>query len=181
MERIAFRRVTRRDFPLLARWLAEPHVARWWNHEVTPQAVERDFGQSVDGAEPSEDHLVLLDGRAVGLIQCCRYADYPEYLDELSSVVEVPEGAVSIDYLLGDPSLIGRGIGAAMVCAFVERTWDADADARCVVVPVAAANEASWRTLLSIGFHEVAEGELEPDNPIDDRRHKVFRLDRPMG
>jgi len=47
----SFRRLTRADFPLLAGWLAEPHVARWWNHDVDPEALERDFGASADGAE----------------------------------------------------------------------------------------------------------------------------------
>ncbi|GAA1607828.1 hypothetical protein GCM10009789_72810 [Kribbella sancticallisti] len=41
-----FQRLTRADFPLLAGWLANPHVARWWNHETTPEALERDFGSS---------------------------------------------------------------------------------------------------------------------------------------
>ena len=112
MEEIAFRRVTRDDFPLIGRWLAEPHVARWWNHEFTPEAVERDFGPSVDGAEPSEDHLVLLDGFPIGLVQYSRYEDYPEYLTELAPHLDVPAHAVSIDYLIGDPQQIGRGLGS---------------------------------------------------------------------
>jgi hypothetical protein len=29
------------------------------------------------------------------------------------------------------------------------------------------------------GLTRVAHGELEPDNPIDDRRHYVYRIDRP--
>lgn len=38
-----FRRTTRADFPLLARWLGSPHVARFRNHETTPEAIERDY------------------------------------------------------------------------------------------------------------------------------------------
>jgi aminoglycoside 6'-N-acetyltransferase len=30
------------------------------------------------------------------------------------------------------------------------------------------------------GFRLVGEAELEPDNPVDDRRHVVYRLDRPV-
>jgi aminoglycoside 6'-N-acetyltransferase len=44
MEVITFWRVTRVDFPLIAGSLAEPHVARWWNHEFTSDEVERAFG-----------------------------------------------------------------------------------------------------------------------------------------
>ena len=32
--------------------------------------------------------------------------------------------------------------------------------------------------LLSAGFHLVAQGELTPDNPIDDRAHEIVRIDR---
>jgi aminoglycoside 6'-N-acetyltransferase len=44
---------------------------------------------------------------------------------------------------------------------------------------VSSANQASWRALLAAGFRLVARGELEPDNPIDDRRHEILRVDRP--
>jgi len=50
------------DLPLLAVWLREPQVARWWNHEHTSEAVERDFGASVWGEEPGQDLIVSLDG-----------------------------------------------------------------------------------------------------------------------
>ena len=175
-----FRRVLRADFVLLAHWLAEPHVARWWNHEFTLAAVERDFGQSADGHEPSEDHLALLDDRPIGLIQYSRYADYPEYLDELATLLEVPDDAVSIDYLIGDPALVGRGFGTAMLAGFTDWIWRTDPRPSCVIVPVNSANTASWRALLAVGFRLVAQGELDPDNPVDAPMHEVLRIDRPI-
>ncbi len=179
MGSIAFRRVTRADFPLLASWLAERHVARWWNHEFTADAVERDFGASANGEEPNEDYLVMLDGRSIGLIQYSRYADYPEYIDELAPLLPVPDDAVSIDYLIGDPTLVGRGVGTAMLVSFTERIWRINPQASCIIVPVCSANEASWRALLSAGFSVVARGDLEPENPIDDPLHEFLRLNRP--
>lgn len=176
---LSFRRATRADFDVLALWLAAPHVSRWWNHEYTPEAVERDFGASADGAEPSEDHVVLLDGRPIGLVQYCSYDDYPGYRDELRPIVEVPEHAVSIDYLIGDVSLTGRGIGTAMIRSFCEHVWRTNTRAGCIIVPVCSANRPSWGALLGAGFGIVAQGELEPDNPIDDHLHEILRLDRP--
>ena len=176
---ITFRRLDRIDFGLLAVWLAEPHVARWWNHESTQQAIERDFGPSADGAEPSQDFLAERDSRPLGLVQYSRYVDYPEYRDELAVVTPVPDDAASIDYLIGDRTLIGRGIGSVMIRTFVERIWSIDPDIACFLVPVVTANSASWRALGRAGFRLVARGELEPDNPIDDRSHEVMRLDRP--
>lgn len=176
---ISFRRVTRDDFGLLARWLAEPHVHRWWWHEFTPEAVERDFGPWVDGLEPGEDHLALLDGRPVGLVQMVRFDDDPESVEEMRAVYPVPAGAYEVDYLIGEPDLVGRGLGTAVITAFVERLWATQPDATCIVVPVASANGASWRMLLKCGFDVVARGVLPPDNPIDDGWHEVLRLDRP--
>ena len=174
-----FRRVDDTDFPLLARWLSHPHVARWWNHEWSADAVERDFGPSARGEEPNEDWLAFLDGRPIGLLQRCWWRDYPEYLAEVTPVYAPPSTAVSLDYLIGEPDDVGRGLGTSMIAAFTARTWVDLPESSCVVVPVAAANRASWRALEKAGFVPVAEGELEPDNPIDDRWHRVLRLVRP--
>ncbi|MFD0854925.1 GNAT family N-acetyltransferase [Actinomadura adrarensis] len=177
--KITWRRVVEDDFPLLREWLQQPHVARWWNHETSPEAVARDFGASARGEEPSEDFLALLDERPIGLMQRCKMADYPEYQDELGPVAEVPAGAVSIDYLIGDPGLTGRGVGPEMIRSILDRTWTDFPDATCVIVPVSAHNRASWRALEKAGFKRIAVGEMEPDNPIDDRLHYVYRIDRP--
>lgn len=175
----SFRRLTAGDFGLVAHWLSRPHVARWWNHEWSEDAVERDFGPSARGEEPNEDWLASLEGRPIGLLQRCRWTDYPEYLAEMTPVYPLPAGAVSVDYLIGEVGDTGRGLGSSMIAAFADRTWTDIPDSSCVVVPVAAANRASWRALEKAGFTLVAEGELEPDNPIDDHLHRVLRLDRP--
>ncbi len=99
------------DLPLLGSWLREPQVMRWWNHDATAAAVERDFGPSVRGEEPGADLVVMLDGRPIGLLQRSVIADYPEGLVEFSALVEVPDGAVELDYLIADPALRGHGLG----------------------------------------------------------------------
>ncbi|WP_276608102.1 GNAT family N-acetyltransferase [Streptomyces rhizosphaericola] len=81
---ITWRGLTVDDFPLLISWLEQPHVARWWNHETSPETVERDFGPAVRREEPAEVLLALLDGVPVGLLQSCRLTDYPEYVAELA-------------------------------------------------------------------------------------------------
>lgn len=180
-EPIAFRPLRRDDFGRLAAWLAEPRVARWWNHDVSPEAIERDFGTSVDGGDATEMFVAELGGEPIGFIQRYPIAAYAEYVEELSRVCPVPAGALSIDYLIGDPAARGRGVGAAMIGAFVAESWDAYPAARDVVVPVAAGNHASWRALERVGFIRIAEGPLEPDNPIDPPDHVVYQLARPAA
>jgi aminoglycoside 6'-N-acetyltransferase len=176
---VSWRPLVADDLPMLARWLAEPQVARWWNHDASPSGVQQDFGPSVRGEEPGEDLVVLLDGRPVGLLQRSVIADYPEELDEFATLVEVPEGAVELDYLIGEPDLRGRGLGARMIAAAVADTWQNRPAASAVLVSVVAANVASWRALEKAGLTRIAEGLMIPDNPADDPLHYVYRIDRP--
>lgn len=179
MGAITFVRLQRADFGLVAKWLSEPVVARWWDHETSPEALEHDFGGSVDGTEATEVFLAWTGGRPFGLIQRYAIADYPEYVDELSAICPQPPGAVSIDYLIGEPDCRGRGLGAAMIAAFVAESWAAYPGASAVVVAMHQDNAASWRAVARAGFRRVAEGELAPDNPIDSREHYLYQLDRP--
>ncbi|SDQ12304.1 GNAT family N-acetyltransferase [Quadrisphaera sp. DSM 44207] len=178
---LAWRPLAAEDLPLLATWLAEPGVARWWHHETSLAAVERDFGPSVRGEEPGEDLVVLLDGAPVGLLQRSRIRDHAEDLEQFAALVDVPEHAMTIDYLIADPALRGRGLGTRVVAAAVARTWVEHPDAEAVLVAVVAANTASWRALEKAGFTRVAEGDLPPDDPVDDPLHVVYRIDRPTS
>ncbi|MGX6607192.1 GNAT family N-acetyltransferase [Micromonosporaceae bacterium Da 78-11] len=176
---MTWRPVAPHDFPLLASWLAAPHVARWWHHETSAAAVERDFGPSARREEPNEDLLAFLDGAPLALLQRSFLRDYPEYLDELTPITAVPADAMTIDYLIGDAGRVGRGVGTALIRSALEQLWSDHQDAGCVIVAVHADNIGSWRALEKAGLTRVAHGELDPDNPIDDRRHFVYRVDRP--
>jgi aminoglycoside 6'-N-acetyltransferase len=176
---VQLRQMRRADLPLLSRWLAEPLVARWWDDDSSLDAVEAQYGPSVDGTDPTAVYLAEHEGRAVGLIQVYRFDDEPESLAELSTVCPVPPGALSVDYLIGEPEARGRGLGAAMIAAAVARGFADHPDAGELLVPVVAANEASWRALERAGGTRYAVGELEPDNPVDSRDHVVHRFVRP--
>jgi aminoglycoside 6'-N-acetyltransferase len=175
----SFRRLARADFPRLARWLETPHVARWWNHETSPAALERDFGPTIDGDDAAHIFIASVDARPVGLIQRYTFADNPGYLAEVASLVDVPSDAWSMDYFVGEPALLRAGLGSAMLAALARATWRDDPQASAVIVPVVVANIASWRALEKAGFRRVAEGPLTPDNPIDGALHFVYRIDRP--
>ena len=178
--RVSFRPVTESDFPLLGEWLAEPHVRRWWNHDPSPAGVARDFGPGTRGEEAGEDLVALLDDRPVGLVQRSRLEDYAEEFESLAALVEVPSGALTIDYLLGSLDDVGRGIGTAVILALVEDSWTAYPEATAILEAIVVANTASWRALEKAGFTRIGEGELEPDNPVDERLHYLYRLDRPV-
>ncbi|MBI2769029.1 MAG: GNAT family N-acetyltransferase [Burkholderiales bacterium] len=174
-----FRPIQRADFALLGRWLAQPHVQRWWADDATPEGMESDYGGCVDGTEPAQVFIAWRNGRPAGLAQRLRWHDYPEYLQEMQGLYVVPAGALSIDYLIGEQSSTGRGWGTEMIAAFTQRLWGDHPSAPSVIVPVHEDNTASWRMLERMGFRRVAAGMLTPDNPADDDRHVVYRMDRP--
>ena len=180
MSELSFRRLARADFPLVARWLQAPHVARWWNHETSPAALERDFGPSIDGDDPADIFIASQRARPIGLIQRYTFADNPDWAAEVATLVPVPAAAWSMDYFVGEAALLRSGLGSAMLAALVRATWDDDPRASAVIVPVVEANVASWRALEKAGFRRVAQGPLTPDNPADDALHVVYRIDRPV-
>ncbi|MET7770289.1 GNAT family N-acetyltransferase [Nocardia sp. NPDC005366] len=175
---ITFRPVVPGDFPLLARWLSNPHVARWWNHEFSPEAVERHFGPTTRGEEPAEELLACASGISFALVQRFRWHDYPEASQPLSAYLDIEETAMTIDYLIGNPARVGRGCGTALIGAIVTDTWITHPSTNTIIVPVSAGNTPSWRVLEKNGFIRVIEADLEPDNPIDPPLHYVYRLGR---
>jgi aminoglycoside 6'-N-acetyltransferase len=181
MQGLTLRPLARADYPRLAAWLAAPHVARWWNHETTPTALERDFGPAIDGVDPTAVFVGAIDGRPFGLVQRHAFADNPEWRAEMATLVEVPDGALSADYFVGEADLLRRGLGSALVRACVRGGWDARPHAPAFIVAVAAANMASWRLLERAGFARIGAGAMTPDNPIDDTAHVVYRIDRPAA
>lgn len=180
-ETITWRPVVEADFPLLSDWLSRPHVHRYWHHDFTPDGVARDFGPGTRGDEAGEDLLVSVDGIPEALVQRSRIEDYAEDFRELSAIVDVPSGAVTIDYFVADSARTGRGLGTAIIRAIIADTWSSYPDCLAVIVPVVAGNTGSWRALEKSGFRRIGEGDMEPENPLDAPLHFVSRIDRPRS
>jgi aminoglycoside 6'-N-acetyltransferase len=175
---LAFRPLGRGDFPLLGTWLASPHVARWWQEDASPAGVEATYGPVVDGADPGEVFIVERGSDPVGLIQRYRFADEPSW-QRVISVAGTPADAAGIDYLIGDPDLIGQGIGPTVIRSFVADTWTTYSDVSAIVVNVNEGNRPSWRALEKCGFRRVWTGELDSDDPSDAGVNFVYVLGRP--
>jgi aminoglycoside 6'-N-acetyltransferase len=173
---VDLRPLARADFPLLGRWLGTPHVHRWWHHQTTPEALERDFGPSLDGADPAQLRIAVAAGRPFGFVQHHRFDDNPGYRGDVAAFVEVPDDAISIDYFVGEPTMLGQGWGSAMIEAVLSQIWR-DRPNAAVIVPVADVNVASRRVLERLGFRRAAVARLEPDNPVDGPEHTIYRID----
>ncbi len=176
---IAFRPLQRSDFPLLARWLAAPHVAVWWRQAHSISALESEFGPAVDGRDPTEVLIVEEDVRDVGMVQRYRLDDQPEW-QRAVSVGTAPRPAVGIDYLIGDVSRTGQGLGPRIISSLVDDTWVRHPDASAVIVAVQQANRRSWRALEKASFSRDWSGTLASDDPSDEGPSHLYVRRRPI-
>jgi aminoglycoside 6'-N-acetyltransferase len=143
---LAFRRMTADDLPLVRGWLEEPHVGPWWK----PSEID-DVTRAVRGEEPVETWLLLLDGREVGYFQLYDIACDDAYRAACATVGVAP-GTAGMDYLLGDPELIGRGIGTEAIKHFVEDIVFGRNEYPAVTAGPEPRNAASIRVLEKNGF-----------------------------
>jgi aminoglycoside 6'-N-acetyltransferase len=106
-----FRPMTADDLPLVRRWLAMPHVAEWWGEP------DEQFGLvSGDLSHPAMDqYIVASDDRPFSYLQCYQMTDWN------TGFGPQPEGTRGIDQMIGEPDMIGRGHGTALIRSFVER------------------------------------------------------------
>ena len=120
-------------------------------YQKAPLSLEDAYARLLPRIRGKDDclaHLASLDGRPFGYVQCYRIADSPDYAEEIG----VPDG-VGMDYFIGDEALIGRGLGRAMLGAYLEDVLfpSFPEEHRCVVC-YETANAASGGVFRSLGF-----------------------------
>ena len=92
-------------------WLCRPHVARWWGE---PQQHLEDSARR----SPDTHAVIVADGTPVGYL--CWQRPPQEEL-EAAGLVDLPEGLVDIDILIGEPELVGQGVGPQALTLLIAR------------------------------------------------------------
>lgn len=151
---ITFRRLTDDDLPRLHAWLNEPEVVRWWEgDDVSWDGVVRDYGSA--STDPVEHWIAVAGGEDVGWIQCYAVAAYPDETREWLAL-GVDAAAAGIDYLIGDPTRRGRGLGSAVIAAFVDEiVFGRHPQWSQVAADPHERNVPSWRALERAGFRRL--------------------------
>ena len=123
---VGLRPMTRADLPDLLRWRREPHVARWFAESgpVTLEMIEERYGRRIDGDDPTRMFVVTAGGGPVGFLQDYRISDHPEF-----AVLAPDPDAIGVDYSIGDPTWLRRGVGLGRHCGFATDPLDAGAGA----------------------------------------------------
>ncbi|MER8691780.1 acetyltransferase [Mesorhizobium opportunistum] len=136
-----FRPVTEKDLPMIAGWLAEPHVAQWWDDPETEIAEIRGHIDSIS-VEPL---IIELDGIPIGYLQT-----YDPHLEDDHPYADQPFGTLGIDVSIGRPELVGRGHGSAIVRQFVEQLFEEGVPR--VIIDPDPANVRAIRAYEKAGF-----------------------------
>lgn len=112
---LAFRPMVSSDLPNLVRWMAADHAQPWFTGEPrTVQEAQVRFGAYLDGSDRSIRMWVIsFDGRDAGYIQDYRV----DHDDDYAVRVQDPTAA-AFDFLIGEPELVGMGLGSTMIRQF---------------------------------------------------------------
>ena len=136
------------DFDDLTRWVNEPHVARWWDENRTPDLVAAYYGPAVRGEEPTRLWIWEVNGRSIGFGQDYLISDHPEY----ALLCSRPD-AIGFDYAIGEPVFVGRGLGTSVLWVYLrDIVWPAYPGALEFFAAPDHRNEASLRVLDKLGF-----------------------------
>jgi aminoglycoside 6'-N-acetyltransferase len=169
--RISFRRMTAEDFRLLHEWLQREHVRRWWTKHETYEKVVEHYLPAVEGREPTDLYVILLNERPAGFIQTYLVSDYPEYRE----LVGVEDGVAGVDLFLAEEGLTGRGVGSRVLADFVREIVFAVATTQACIADPDAENRGSIRAFEKAGFRSVREF-IDPGD--HDRLHTLMRTER---
>jgi aminoglycoside 6'-N-acetyltransferase len=162
---IDFEPLRREHLPLLRDWLERDHVRRWWRE---PEDSLAHYEEALAGRDPTDNYLIVVDGRPIGMIQTYLVSDHPEW-DE---IVHAGPGAAGVDLMIGEAKLTGRGLGPRILEQFARDVVFARPETQALVAAVDEDNRASWRAFDKAGFRHVRDVEEEG------RPHRLMRLDR---
>jgi len=161
------------DLRLVYGWLQRPHVKRWWKDRETYEEVVEHYLPSIEGTDPTDLYLALLDEEPVSFVQTYLVSDYPDY----AALIGVGEGVAGVDLLIGDEELTGQGIGSEILRLFVEEVvFVSPTTISCVADPDVQ-NVASIRAFEKAGFRVVKEFV----DPEDGELHALVRRERPSS
>ena len=151
-----FRPLQTADFALLSHWHALPHVAEWWG-ALSSKDIAAQYGP--EATRPGvELYIVLHEGREIGFLQCY---DAAKSGDDWWP--DAAKGTWGLDQFIGDPALLGQGLGSAFVRAFADELLDR-VDVKKVILDPKPANLRAIRAYEKAGFGRVGLIET-PDGP----------------
>ncbi len=143
------------DYASIVRWQNTAHVKRWWDPELSPMTEARareKYSRRTEAGFPTVACIIMLDERPVGYVQYYRWCSWPE--DALEMEIEHDASTYGMDIYLGEPDVLGQGLGTRAVALTCKYLFETLAATR-VTLLTALDNERAQRTYEAAGFHKV--------------------------
>lgn len=154
----SLRKLEDRDIPMVKVWLQQAYIAKWfgevdeWMNEMQGRFGEYSF---------IHHFIAERDGAPIGFCQYYNWGSLPP--DDETGPPE-PAGTYGIDYLLGEETLLGKGIGKRLVKLISDKVVEENANVYQLVadptVEEHKTNTASIKVLEANGFRYDETGKL---------------------
>jgi RimJ/RimL family protein N-acetyltransferase len=148
------------DFPLLQKWLAEPHIVQWWRESLALDGIESKYGPRIDGTEPTHVFMIEVEGIPEGWIQWYRWEDYPKH----AAILGADTDSAGIDLSIGRKEMLGKGLGPEAIRQFIDQFVFADSTINSVISDPEESNIRSRRAFEKAGFTFIKKVQL-PGEP----------------
>ncbi len=135
------------DLDLVAAWLDDSQVARWFLNGSTIEEEIDGLRRCLVGEEPTEVLIVADRDEPIGWCQWYLCREYPEHAEGVGARPD----DIGIDYAIGDPARRGIGLGTALIAELVSFIRRQHRHAGIIADPEAS-NAASRRVLERNGF-----------------------------
>jgi RimJ/RimL family protein N-acetyltransferase len=169
------------DHERIVDWRNRPHVREWWDPDDPPLTLEaaiEEFREASDPSRPTEVAIIEVDEVAAGYLQFYPWDGEQPYLEEVG--IMLPVGAWGLDIFIGEPSLLGRGIGSRAVRLISDHLF-ATAGATAVALATEAGNARAQAAYTRAGMHTVQRF-LDTDVRDGQRVESILMIrDRPGG
>ena len=135
----------------VADWFGRPHVMQWWHDGPrTAEAVAAEYLEPLGEPDAAIPYVAIAHGDPIGFIQTYVAVDFGQgwWTGWHDPSVR------GIDQFIADESRLGRGLGTAMISAFVRRLLD-DATVSKVVVDPSPRNARAIACYRKCGFRDV--------------------------
>ncbi|MBB3235905.1 GNAT family N-acetyltransferase [Phyllobacterium endophyticum] len=140
--RYRFVPVEPRHLNMISEWLAEPHVATWW--DGNPEEEMALIAHHMDSVSV-EPFIIMLGDEAIGYLQT-----YDPHLEDDHPYQDQPTGTLGLDQFIGESYLIGQGHGPRLLDEFVSLLFEEGVPR--VIVDPDPANTQAIRAYEKAGF-----------------------------
>ncbi len=116
---IEFKPLDFSDIPIMHQWFNMPHVQAfyslraWSEKEVFDKLIPY-----IKGEKPVIGLIAFVNQKPIGYVQYYKVVDYPWPAQDLSQ--DIINNAAGMDILIGEKSMIGRGIGQLIINEFLQ-------------------------------------------------------------